>query len=504
MKPNEKDIHNLLVKILSNMIPDSNQSDLKQAIQLAWDITNDNSYHVPLMSLNQSVDSQKEFLSRTSKVVRSDNYDRWIVQELQFASHIPSIRFNGAQSLGSEMVSVLSLAVVIYQWLRQKSSLGPLLNIPDRNMPPFALVSLRLIGVRQFLHPASDEITLSELRGRYIFIYLLTQAVAEELLMRVSLPSVNYLACSLGRSLLLVGSYNVEYLLSLVKEQTERLRKIYSAFSIETRIVNLEHMEFVKGNLGIRYLDVNQDIIDKNRSRLSFEPGEIKYEPSHLRDYLCRLDSISAAANYVRLRKTRERAKSFSYTGTSIEEYMDIWYYFESAPDYAHEICLYKNNFLAGSALSSNHPLLQHSFKDLVAGSTTYGRIGVLRLDGNNFAQNLADKGGNSLISLLAYSNFFREYFLLRVPKVCEDFNNRVPFTSQVAVLFSANDDIVIAGPVDSLSILGEELVKDYSVTTGGSMSFGIGIGISGMLANELSHAALLSLVGKKSNRQIR
>lgn len=511
MKKKDNFTLNILSNTLKSIFPCANVTDIQYALELAWELTGTNSKEITSSSVINisNLPNKNQEHNNIYEILNNNIRDPWYCHNLREillnSLYIPSIRFKGTQSLSCELITILALAIIIYRNYKINYRRIDFNNIDlEYEKTPLAIMlSVRLTGVRLFLHPPFEDMTLWEQRGRYLLIKLLTKAITAGMLKSLLLPSINCLTSSLCRFLILTNYEDLEKIPEIIEQLTLKLKKIDYNLGLEFLTVDIKMQDINKNNFGIKYLNVNQEKTDKINLRVKFTFDSKRNEKLELRNYLYYLGESVAKYEYLMVCNSNKE-KKIDFPGYHlIGKYMPIWYYFRDSDIISNDLKLTRKSLFADASPSFNNFIMSSSIKEILANySDSSEFFGVLRLDADDYVKNLSKKSGKSLISLLTYNSFCIDYFINKVPKICQDFNKKNSEKYQVVLLYSEADDIIIAGAVRSLLLLKDEICVTYENITGGTLSFGLGKGTLGMNMAQISRDALCNLVDMKLKKK--
>lgn len=151
---------------------------------------------------------------------------------------------------------------------------------PEAYAPPIlALVKGDLSGIQAFLYLTGRGGAARGLKGRSVFLQLLTEAIAHSMLEQLGLPIVCQLLASGGHFYLLVPYNALEELDEL---HTEVSRKLFKAFRGDLRVLigatPLRVSDFLNGNFAAKWGEVARILNERKRRMWSELPDEVLEE----------------------------------------------------------------------------------------------------------------------------------------------------------------------------------------------------------------------------------
>jgi hypothetical protein len=299
--------------------------------------------------------------------------------------------------------------------------------------PADALVMLLLQGARSVLHPASEGVTLGELRARYGLTRWITRTLGELAVRELGLPATSLVFASIGSALVLAPGDGVPPIEAWLARLSPRLREVSPGLAVAVQAVPLAAGGADAVALRDAFLTVCAPVGDKAGERLGFAAGDPGLD----------LD---------RLRRAAARALGREPEPASAE------------PD--------------------------PSLASLFAAAREANPFALLRMDVDAFRPLLVAPPPPALDELRGRMAAQDRYFAERIPELCAADGG-----AGVEVLCSVPDDAIVVGPESRLRRVLAAVTADYRLVFGGRMSGGVAPGRPGLDAAEWSRSALRALV---------
>jgi len=165
-----------------------------------------------------------------------------------------------------------AIAACVYKQLNADGDEAKLLQteIEKRTEPRYLLVCGDLSGIQQFIYTVKHEHAARALRGRSFALQLLTDAIAQHLLVRFDLPPCNLLYAGGGKFWVLLPLRADEELPQFSEEMDRFLLGRYQGrlgFAMGRTVLTGE--DFVFKRIGEKWADAIRDLIKNRRHRLA-------------------------------------------------------------------------------------------------------------------------------------------------------------------------------------------------------------------------------------------
>jgi len=341
----------------------------------------------------------------------------------------------------------------------------------DKN-PSLALASLRLSGVRSFLHPRESSFSPFFLAGLYTFIQLQMRNLTTSFLFNVRLSPFCELGTTMSRTNLLVNLNNLEKEKELVEEFSSFFRMIHPALKVDFYTIPLKNNDFTSHKFIQKTIKCNA--IQENKR----EYKSIFYKNSYSFSYKKIKEEIINAQHMILEKDTKivisflpENNLSILFSlGYPLES--EIFFEKESIFPKIEDICI--------------------SSKPLASIVKNYPDYGIARLDVAGFLKNSLNQLPPGATSLQNYRYYHQFFFQKIIPEIVKLYNLKE--NGQIFIMYSLLDDCALLGPLKKLKLVAENLKQLYKQKWQGSLKCGFGRIENGTTAADLSFQSLSSM----------
>lgn len=393
-----------------------------------------------------------------------------------------------------------------------------------RTRPHFLLVKGDISGIQDFIYTITSKGAAKGLRGRSIYLQLLTEVIAQWILRKLDLPFVNLLYHGGGHFMLLLP-YKASDMLSQLR--TEICKKLLTSHGTDLYLalgwVPLSAGDFSSGSFAPKWHEAGEQANAAKQRRFSelkdkihqlFEPqGQaqqrcdicqadpgpfgLTQDEDKQKCHLCKsfeeLGQNIARAQYLMLTELEEeQADSQGYAGVlaSFGYRVDFLEKLEPPPPRARRTVLYSLNdtdflrdemkqwaqharergvqsFLGFRFLANVTPYARNGdildFDGLADQSIGLKRLGILRMDVDNLGRIFSEGIPNATISRVAtVSSMMQLFFEGWVHRMAED----EKLQNKIYAIYSGGDDLFFVGAWDAIVDLAQKIRSNFAEFT--------------------------------------
>lgn len=381
----------------------------------------------------------------------------------------------------------------------------------------FYLVGGDISGIQDFIYSLTTEKALKGLRGRSLYVQLLSEIAAEIILEKFSLPPTNLLYCGGGHFFLLIPAMeNVENELRDLKKNLDDI--LLKAHQARLAII-LGWRPLKYGDL-FKFSDIWAELgaimAKKKRQKLAdlaaaegkyeqifgpFETGgrhpacnicndEMEKETEEGMCSLClsfaELSSDLAKANYMLIKPVDSRPlagkpqkwweifNALGYSYRFLRDEKEPWSkksLILNSTEFAGKYAGFK--FVAKSTPRLNGEIM--TLEDIANQAEGIKKWGILRSDidglGEVFKNGLAENRTISRLSTL--SSFLSLYFSAKIDHLIQA---NPAFQNKIYVIYSGGDDLCLLGAWSVLPIMAQQIYDDFKKFSAGRLTLSSGI----------------------------
>ncbi len=390
-----------------------------------------------------------------------------------------------------------------------------------RRKPRFLLLKGDISGIQDFIYTITSKGAAKGLRGRSVYLQLLTEVIALWLLRRLQLPFVNLLYHGGGHFMLLLPASAEPKLTELQKELAQKILKAHGTdLYVALGWVTLSADDFGPERFAEKWCEAGEQANQAKRRRFCelgaqlfehvFQPqgrptaqvcdvcqaedsrGLIRddeFEKCHLCKSFEKLGDNVARAHYLMLSQCEHEESSPVSGYEDVLAQLGYRAAFLTKPEFpphgARSATLYRLNdtdFLSDEALSWAQRLRERGlesflgfrflanvtpftdkgtildFDGLANQSTGIRRLGILRMDVDNLGRIFSQGIPNATISRLAtVSSLLQIFFEGWVHRATEAHQDRI------YAIYSGGDDLFFVGAWDAIVELGWKIRQDFT-----------------------------------------
>lgn len=342
------------------------------------------------------------------------------------------------------------------------------------SVPKLGLLSLRLSGVRAFLHPKEANISPFFLGGLYTFIQLYMKSLTASFLLKINLSPFCELGTTLSRSNLLVNLNQHTDLENLVAEFNSSFRMIHPSLKVEIYTTPLVIDDFTSSKFIEKTIECNGVKEDKIKDKSDFYVNPRSFSYHQIEEDILKIQRMLIAKT-TKIIITPNAENTFSLL-FSIGYPLETQIYFEK-----------KNIFpvIENISLSSKN-LIE------IAQKYPHQEYGIARIDVSGFLKNSLTSHSPGATSLQNYRSYHQIFFQEVISKTVKKFNFKSK--NKIFIMYSLLDDCTLFGPTIELKLVAEHLKKQYKNKWSGILKCGYGYIEEDTTAADLSFQALTSM----------
>jgi|GEM_PF-5160209 len=380
---------------------------------------------------------------------------------------VHSWTFGTGVSLGRELSDTLALAAVLANG--------------SASAPATAFAHFEISGVKAFLHPESGEITARALRGRYLFIRLLTEWAIGRVTAALSLSELNCVWLGVARGLLLISGSDGPKLETVAARLTRELETRVPGFRVGLRWEPIPNEAWREGDIRAA---MKAGFSDKPELR-SWVSAE-RYEP--VAEIERPLQDLAAG-----FEAARPISFASSRSASPLHPALDGWLAWTKRGLPSHGD--YQSWMLCPTATSKGEwpdwPLMRLS------------GFSILRADISGYKTVMHETGGSGLPGPHTHCLANQTALIRGTMDACEAVNAKVEPERQVMLLHVFSDDAVVLGSHQSVSAVSERL----AATCGGlghALDIGVAAFPAGASAADIARASHRALADVRARRLAR
>jgi CRISPR-associated protein Csm1 len=380
------------------------------------------------------------------------------------------------------------------------------------NQKKFLLIGGDVSGVQKFIYSITSKGAAKGLRGRSLYLELMSEAIAKFILRRLKLPITNLLYCGGGHFYILAPISADENLERVREEITKRLLKTHHGeLYLVLDWIRLSGSDFQRERFGDRWIEINESIAKKKKNKFSeildeqyhseiFGPkgegketcnvcvNESNYpliqdedRPEIKKCRLCesleRLAKDIAEAKYMVEIIEPKEMRNLEEGGWkwALAQFGVGYEFIKTTKDLkkvnAERIVIYKlndTNFLDADVVIGdtpisfgfrfllNTPLLE--FDELAENSKGLKRWAIIRADIDNlgriFSEGLGENRTISRVSTL--SSMLSLFFCGWIDRICDEYKERI------YGIYSGGDDLFIVGSWSDIPEISKDIYRNF------------------------------------------
>jgi CRISPR-associated protein Csm1 len=422
-------------------------------------------------------------------------------------------------SLFDHSKTTAAIAVCLYKYLKNADKLKDETFIQNRTDERYLLIGGDISGVQRFIYSITSKGAAKGLRGRSLYLQLLSEAIAKYILRRLELPITNLLFCAGGHFNILAPSNSLENLEEIRRSIAEKLLKAHKGeLYLTLEYIYLSGVDFEEKRYGERLKDLSNRLAERKKKKFaeileSYEGIFESIDSGGSRDTceicgseenvnkvedikICRfcksfeeLAEEIAKANYlVEIIGDAEKRVVDEGTWRDVISKFDIRYecYEKLDEDLirgieADKITIYKlndTNFLkdaylargAKSPISFGFKFIGRatpykqgtikSFDELADDSEGVNQWAVLRMDVDDLGKIISQGlGGDQTISRIStLSSMLSLFFTGWIEKMCQ----KEEYKENIYTIYSGGDDLFIVGSWSVIPEIAREIYEDF------------------------------------------
>lgn len=496
---------------LSKLVPGEGDSLVENYSRL-WESFIDEFKHLPVGDIQSFVESLLFLLEKYTWCVPSSTID------------LPDI------SLFDHSKTTAAIAACLFDYHQSQNTIDEREICKRKDIEKYILVCGDVSGIQKFIYNITSKGAAKSLKGRSLYLQLLSEGTARSILRRVDYPIANMLYASGGKFYLLLAN-RYDNALEAVKREINRglLQKYNGEVYLSIGWSALAGSDFLGKKFPHKWKEASMTANEGKRRKFSSLFYHELFAPSghggdrELCDVCKKEDDLQPRDDDSEIMLCRDCAdaeklgRSLFRADYLIEAYKgegsgDAGFHipfisttYHLVPDLrdigrleAEKITIYKLNstdfiipelknkncsmsfkFIGGTDIPQENgkPL---TFNDFADKSEGIKRLGILRMDVDNlgeiFTKGFPDRASISRVTTLSrrLSLFFGGY----LNTICQS----EEYKEKVYIIYSGGDDLFIVGSWNAIVDLAEEIRREFREFTAGNPSFTLsgGIALSG------------------------
>jgi len=362
-------------------------------------------------------------------------------------------------------------------------------NVLELNL---ALGSLRLSGVRNFLHPHKSNCSPLSLAGRYCLIYWTMRSISLSFLFLTNNLPLCELAVTLARATLIINTPNIVDLNNTINYLDNYVKSIHPCLGIEFIQEPISLKNIFNGLLNLKTYNCNSSANSKTAEKRDFYYNNLDqtYDLEKSSKDLERvfIDHMNTSEMFiiVELAEKNKLGGALPVTYTSenniqkvIKKHFTIRIKIQDL--FPTQIPLNIKHF----AYNHLNNLLQHNKAN---------NPGVLRIDVSSFLEKMANYSDGVLYKQQIYRLLHQKFFIIEIPNIVKKINENLDLDEYILIMHSILDDCICFGNKKDLKLLSELLNDIYQKNWDGALKFAFAELEQNSTAADMSYKALVQL----------